>query len=193
MKSEKICSPEESIKLIEQMIRESNRSFERNSERPYLIWGYTSLFVSLAVYFLLPLWGSNALYLWWVIPIVGWGLMLLTGSVRFRTQAQSHVGRFISILWGVMGINFFPLSLLVPGVYILPSVLVLGGVGSVITALALRNTLLSVTSAIGAVLGYVMAFVELGRDQILLFALGMMIVFIVPGHYLQAKNKRHGA
>lgn len=192
MKSETF-SPVESIKLIEQMIKESNRSFERNSERPYLIWGYTSLLVSLAVYFLLPLWGAKALYLWFIIPIVGWVLMFLTGSMRLRSEVQSHVGRFISILWAVVGINFFPLSLLMPGEHILSSVLVFGGVGSVITALILRNTVLSVTSAIGVVLGYVMAFVDLGRDEILLFALGIVIIFIVPGHYLQTKNKRHGA
>ena len=47
---EKRLDAQESIELITRMIRNTRRRLERHSGRPYLVWGYTTVVISLLNY-----------------------------------------------------------------------------------------------------------------------------------------------
>ena len=75
---EKKLDAQESIELITRMIRNTRQRLERHSGRPFLIWGYTTVAVSLLNYSLNiagadPAWSLS----WFLIPVLGILLMRL--------------------------------------------------------------------------------------------------------------------
>ncbi len=63
---ERKLNEKESLELIAQMIQNTKNRLETNCGMPFLFWGYTTLFVSLLIWFL----GSNYRKLLLAIPMV---------------------------------------------------------------------------------------------------------------------------
>lgn len=187
-------SPAESLRLIEAMIQRSGQRLRRASWLPLLVWGYTSVGISLLIYFLVPVLGSKANFFWLGIPIIGILGMQLGGESIFKSpdpEGSTPIDRFINIVWMVLGINCMLCSFLAPGRYILFIVLLLMSIGAMMTALATRFRPLMVTSAIGMLMNYGMLFFPAGSSLVLLwFALAFAIVFVVPGHILRHQFKQ---
>ena len=75
---EKRLDAAESLELIGRMIRNTRQRLERHSGRPFLIWGYTTVGISLLNYALNltgadPNWSLS----WFLIPVLGYTLMRL--------------------------------------------------------------------------------------------------------------------
>ena len=69
----------QSLELITSMIQDSRSRLARNSGTPFLIWGYTTVAVSLFNALALYLGWSHAwAWSWFTIPVVGW----LAGAKR---------------------------------------------------------------------------------------------------------------
>ena len=51
--NDRVLNEKESLELIAQMIQNTKSRMTRNSGAPFLIWGYTTIIVSLSVWFLL--------------------------------------------------------------------------------------------------------------------------------------------
>ena len=51
--NDRVLNEKESLELIAQMIQNTKSRMTRNSGAPFLIWGYTTIIVSLLVWFLL--------------------------------------------------------------------------------------------------------------------------------------------
>ncbi|MBR5812753.1 MAG: hypothetical protein IKY80_07100, partial [Alistipes sp.] len=69
-------SEAQSLELITSMINDSRARLARNSGTPFLIWGYTTVAISILNF---VLWQCNirCWWLWWLIPIIGWiGMMI---------------------------------------------------------------------------------------------------------------------
>lgn len=187
-------SPTESLRLIEAMIQRSSQRLKRASWLPFLVWGYTSVGISLLIYLLVPVLGGKANFFWFGIPIIGTLGMQLGGESIFKSpdpEGCTPIDRFINIVWMVLGINCMFCSILAPGRYILFIVLLLMSIGAMMTALVTRFRPLMVTSAIGMLMNYGMLFFPVGSRPVLLwFALAFVIVFVVPGHILHRQFKQ---
>ena len=75
---EKQLDAQQRLELITRMIRSTRQRLERHSGRPFLIWGYTTVAVSLLNYALNiagadPAWSLT----WFLIPVIGCLLMRL--------------------------------------------------------------------------------------------------------------------
>ena len=130
----------ESLELITSMINDSRSRLARNSGTPFLIWGYTtiavSLFNALAIYLG---WSYSWGWSWFAIPVVGWVGMLLLG--KSEPSARNYIDRVISIIWATLGVSFawFFLAAIVYGCSIAYLTILVMGAGTVITGLTLKD------------------------------------------------------
>lgn len=205
----------ESLELITSMIRSSRRELARNSYRPFLIWGYTTLIVTLIEILLHHFAAASTtptlrLYIWWSIPVIGG---VLTYLLRDREEhTHSPLDLNIASLWAWLGFAILPMILIIlivggtAGYLILPLILLLMGVGAMITGAMTRLKVVQwggVAAFAGMLLISALALwfkrsvggvtaVELG-ERIELFLAGQMIIFalsfvgamIIPGHYMK--------
>ena len=95
---EKRLDAAESLELIGRMIRNTRQRLERHSGRPFLIWGYTTVGVSLLNYALNltgadPNWSLS----WFLIPVLGYTLMRLFPEKR-PTDPRTEIDRIVHML-----------------------------------------------------------------------------------------------
>ncbi len=182
----------ESFELISRMINNTRQRMELHAGRPFLIWGYTTVIVTAAVWIALAA-THNALWnlLWFSIPALGWPLMYLTGRKSAQGSVHTYVDTVISQIWYVLGFAglLIPLvpSLLSVNLPILFIVLLLMSIGTAITGLVIRFTPTSVAGFIGIVLA---PFLLIGGHWMFgLFIAGFTITMIIPGHILNDRAK----
>ena len=85
---EKRLDAAESLELIGRMIRNTRQRLERHSGRPFLIWGYTTVGISLLNYaFNLTGADPNWSLSWFLIPVLGVVLMRLSPRKRAPSPA----------------------------------------------------------------------------------------------------------
>ena len=182
----------ESIALISRMIDNTRNRMLRNSGRPFLVWGYVTVFTTLLVmgavyYFQNPKWNI----LWMLLPVLGALLMWLTRDKHTEGKVSTFVDRVINNVWLVMGLTAWFVSMLalftpmrLPILFI---ILLIMGMGTTVTGLIIRFT----PTAVGGVAAIILApFTLIAGNmwQPLLFIAGFVVMMIVPGHILNYKS-----
>ncbi|MDD3638890.1 MAG: hypothetical protein PHG33_02265, partial [Bacteroidales bacterium] len=80
---EKNMNEKESLELITRMIDNTRKGMEKNAALPMLIFGYTSIVTTLAVWFAVTKTENYMFHLLWIaIPVIGWLLYGLLGRAR---------------------------------------------------------------------------------------------------------------
>lgn len=135
---ERKLNEKESLELIAQMIQNTKNRLETNCGMPFLFWGYTTLFVSLLVWFLVVTTGNYYWqYLWFLLPIIaGTGTYLSTRNQQ--PGIKTHLDKVINYIWLVFGITGFLISMLAMFFWQLPIlfiILLLMGMGTTLTGL----------------------------------------------------------
>ena len=92
---ERKLNEKESLELIAQMIQNTKNRLETNCGMPFLFWGYTTLFVSLLIWFLVVTTGNYYWqYLWFLLPIIaGTGTYLSTRNQQ--PGIKTHLDKVI--------------------------------------------------------------------------------------------------
>lgn len=203
---EKKLNEQESLALITSMINDTRERLAENSGRPFLIWGYTSIAVSMLEYAAQMLgWSNYWVLAWWLIPIIGHTLMWLFCSKKEHTP-KSYIDRSIESIWIVTGgtclfavignIMYGSLSML------LFSVVLLIGTGVTITGLIIKDFTTAFVGSIASVFSLAFPIVhqfqlaagETGRHaistNILIFVAIFFVVLVIPGHILNYKNRK---
>lgn len=205
-----------SIEIISKMIADTTAHIDSESGKYFLLWGYTTVIISLFEYFaqvfhlLTPL----CVWAWWLIPVVGGIGTLILNRRAGVTRPKSYVDRSISIVWTVFGLSFgmIFIAALVYHTSILYLTALMMGMGTVITGKICRHKVLAWAGKAGVVLSLLfpawhLIMREYGialRDsgianieavlyiEIVIFALIFLIMMVIPGHilYARAKNKR---
>ncbi len=187
-------TPQESIRIIEQMLRDSRERLVNKVELPLLIYGYVTLFVSLLIYFTLPHIGMKSMYLWFLIPIIGNPLLFFLKRKEARSyHVRTQTDYISTVVWNILGINVLLLSISTFIVYtpILSLVLIIIGMATAIMAFILKINILKVSSIFGMVAGYVLLLIPMNtRVCILCFGIAFFLMHCLPGHYLSIKNKK---
>lgn len=189
---EKRISEQESLELITRMIKETQEYANRKAAYPFLIWGYTTVFVTLAVWGVgLRIGFSKASLLWLVLPIVGGLLMYVCREREEEVRVKNHVERFVGHIWLVLGCLGGAYSLLsgwvsIPILFI---IVLLMSIGVTLTGLAIKLSSLTVCGAIGLCLSFVFHFMPNSVMQLPVFAFTFVVMMIVPGHIMHCKLK----
>lgn len=135
---ERKLNEKESLELIAQMIQNTKNRLETNCGMPFLFWGYTTLFVSLLIWFLVVTTRNYYWqYLWFLLPIIaGTGTYLSTRNQQ--PGIKTHLDKVINYIWLVFGITGFLISMLAMFFWQLPIlfiILLLMGMGTTLTGL----------------------------------------------------------
>lgn len=205
-----------SIEIISKMIADTTAHIDSESGKYFLLWGYTTVIISLFEYFaqVFHLPTSLCVWAWWLIPVVGGIGTLILNRRASVTRPKSYVDRSISIVWTVFGLSFgmIFIAALVYHTSILYLTALMMGMGTVITGKICRHNVLAWAGKAGVVLSLLfparhLLMREYGialRDsgianieavlyiEIVIFALIFLIMMVIPGHilYARAKNKR---
>lgn len=182
----------ESFALISRMIENTRDRMVRNSGRPFLIWGYTTVAVTIAVW--VAVWrtqdpGWNIL--WGALPVIGGLLMWLTREKQAEGRVYTFVDRVIGHIWLVIGLSAWLVGILamfgIARIPILFIILLMMGIGTTATCLIIRFT----PGTVGGVAGICIAPVTLavtGAWVPSLFIAGFVAMMVVPGHILNYKS-----
>lgn len=188
---ERNLTPQESLQVIQNMMEQTQRNVLRHSGVPSLIWGYTTTFISLLVYFLYPYMGNDVNYFWFGIPVIG---SLFTWMLKVKKKKQhiptTQMDKFLNVVWIVIGLNVFFLCLM-PTHRILSLVLILIGAATAITAFSVNAKVLKFSSVFGMLVGYLLLMLSISVEQkVLIFAIAFFLMHCVPGHIISAQLKK---
>ena len=199
-------SEAQSLELIDSMIQDSRSRLARNSGTPFLIWGYTTVAVSLFNALALYLGWSHAwAWSWFTIPVIGWlGMMLL---FKQEPSARNYIDRIVSMIWVVIGLSFAWLFVgaVVFGCSISFLTVVVMGIGTVLTGCVIkhRTTVICGWAAMCASLIFPIVYFIMAKSgsasaisevwiwgELIVFALIFLVMMVIPGHILNHKYNK---
>lgn len=200
---EKKITEKESLELISRMIQTTKQNIVKGRGNDFLIYGYTALFLSIAIYTLLylthdPRW-SFAWFLMFVPALVLW-----FRRNNFKPLITSYTDSMIARVWQVIGSLFF-LTILVMLAFtfilgkcnfgiMLPLSLLYAAIGTAITGVIIKESAVIYGPFVGLVLAiYMLVLYTLGygTESIwhLYFGLSFIVMMIIPGHILNYNFK----
>ena len=161
---ERKLNEKESLELIAQMIQNTRRNLDAGSGNMFLLWGYLGVVVTLlvlaAVYFTKS---PAALWLFFILPIIGWPLTFVLGKKWERMKgAKEYSDKMLSQVWQIMGIACMG-TVLFAFLYhkmelILPLCAMLMSLASLLTGIIIRYTLFSGLPSCGFAWSLVLLF-----------------------------------
>lgn len=182
-----------SLELISQMITSSRRKLEDGNGIRFLIWGYTTFFVSLLVYYFIYTTSDyHYHFLWFLIPVIGSVGMFISKRNQAKQfgHAMNFIERVIGNIWLVIGIAAFmcSISAFLVRIPVLPLMLLLMGIGTTLTGLTIKFKPVIISGIIGMA-SCVVPFVMKGNEQILVFGFIYLIMMVIPGHIINFKGR----
>jgi len=200
MMEDKNLTTEESIALITRMIENTRRNFSTGGGAMFLIWGYTTIAVTLAVLAALHLTQSPlVMWLWCAIPAVG-GVLTWRHARRHRRPVTTHLDKSVAAVWRISAgvaaccmVSIYA-SVLTDGkpyIDILFSIGLLMSMATAITGRLIGSRLIVIGGSIGIGLSSALpAFAGDMMRQLLLFAVIFLVAQVIPGHLLNRACKR---
>ena len=184
---------EESMALIAEMIRNTQRKMERGAGTPMLVWGYATVLATLAVWVGVTFTDDyRAQFLWFLIPVIGLTWMLL--QRRQPPEVRTYVDKVVSYIWIVMGWSGFIVSCLsfmgVIRTTILFIITLMMGQGSVLTGLVTRFRPLIIGGIVALLLSVALLYLHTLGPHLLIFALAFVAMGIIPGYILNRRAKK---
>lgn len=197
---DKKLNQEESLELITQMIANSKRRLEVGSGNTFLVWGYATAVVSLAVYLLVFFTGSYIwCWGWFAIPVIGWLYILSKEQWKQRTVI-TYTDKVIDAIWMVLGIMFFGAVMVLMFTnamnVMLPLSLILCAVGTSFTGIVLRERFLIFSPVVGFITGMILLGIlvnnpySININWFLIFGACFVITMVIPGHLLNSKARK---
>lgn len=196
---ERKLDEKESLELISQMIQNSKKRLELGSGNMFLLWGYVTLCVAIAVFTMFWVTGNAVwLWLWWAIPVLGYPLSYWISKPKEK-GVVTYVDKVVTKVWRLVGglCVFIPLLGLNYGnnMTILPLILLVLSFGAAVTGAIIEEKSLYNTSGFGLASSLCMLFTPIiAADKILLqigfFAAAAVAMLIIPGHMINSKAQK---
>lgn len=186
---DKKLNSQKSIDLISRMIQNTQNNLQKNAGSYSIFWGYVTLVVSLADYFLLTATGDYRVhFVWFAIPVIGFPLSFILRRRLGPVSVRTFVDVVTYKLWIPLAVALctFPF---VTGSRALTVVLMLISLGIAQTGLIVKYPVFTVAGFIGLAAALALLFIG-GPGQILVFAFFSVVVLIIPGHILNHKAAR---
>lgn len=203
---EKRMNEAESLELITSMINDSRARMTKNLGTPFLIWGYTTVAVSIFQAIIVACVEDFTPYLWgwFAIPVVGWLLMFMLN--KQEKTVTNYIDRSINSLWCAIGVAAILLPLIGGfGLGIFPNVIILLGVGTATTAAVVKDKVVKRIGYAAIFSSLLFSFVRLllsrvlspeqfgGKERYLveciIFAVIIFLLLVVSGHILNYKKR----
>lgn len=198
---------QKSLEIISQMIADTSVQIENNSGKYFLAWGYITIAVSIFEYFVMTL-SLNPLFIWawWLIPVVGSCATLLLIR-KEEAHPKSYIDRSISAVWAVFGVStlFAFVAALAYGVSMFYLIVMLMGMGTIITGAICRHRNLTYSGVIAMLLSLIFPIKHIVvknmeadtlhtssewviYSDIIIFAVIFLVMMVIPGHIMCHKR-----
>ncbi|MCM1300376.1 MAG: hypothetical protein NC250_08030 [Alistipes senegalensis] len=200
----------ESLELIGRMIENTRNRLNRNSGRPFLLWGYTTVIISLMNYLFnitgcSPSWSLS----WFLIPVIGFLLMHLFPAKK-ATEPRTDIDRIVDAVWSTTGLSLTPIfaTTMLHGLSYRHSlfglIVLVMAIATTITGRIVRSKIYTFGGYAGMGLSVLFALYDywlkqlpagtvdtaLLCNEILIFAAIFVIMMIIPGHILCYRSNR---
>lgn len=185
-------SAEQSLKLINETIRDNRMAITKKSGSHFILWGVLLTLVALAVYFLWRSSGNGAWnLLWFALPAIGYPLALLLEKDAERIPS-SLISRLLGWTWGVFGAFAVTVSLcaiLFAPMNLTLVIILLFGFAESVSGMIIKNFPIVIAGFLTGVIG-VVAAVRLSSDctQILLFVIAGVLLALT-GVFVKCLSK----
>lgn len=211
MMNDKNLEAAESLALINRMIENTRCRLNRNSGRPFLVWGYTTVGISLFNYFI-NITGSPVEWslTWFLIPVVGLLTMRLFPAKK-STEPRTEIDRILKAVWLTASLALIPVFVfsifhgLSYRTSILGSVTLVMAIATATTGRIIRSKIYSFSGYAGLTLSMLFPLYDwyLNRRpagtvdagmlsfEIVIFAAVFVVMMIVPGHIFNYRSKHH--
>ena len=199
---EKTLTPEESLQIIQKSISNSRKNMREGSFY-YLLWGWALILASLANYFLTRYLIRHERYDdIMLMSLLAWGVFLVAVViVQFvylsrkgkKGRVITHLDRYLKLVWitggMLMGLMTF-LSLKV-GAYPTPFILGVTAMATAVSGLVTRFRPLVIGALVFLCAAVTSSYLN-GTDQLLVFAVAMVLGYLIPGYIIRSiKNGDH--
>ncbi|MCD8174216.1 MAG: hypothetical protein LUD76_12325 [Alistipes sp.] len=184
---------QESLELIARMIQNTQRRFERYAGMPFVIWGYSAVLVSVAVWLLVTRTGNpDWNFVWFDIVPLGAAGMFITRKSREKT-VTTYTDQLVGYIWKGVGFTAVLVSIasmfgLVTQILFIEALLI--NTGTAVTGMAIKLKYVAVMGFVGIVLSFALPFFNRSWYQILVFALIVAVTMVVPGHIMNAQGRK---
>ena len=161
---EKTLTPEESLQIIQKSISNSRRNMREGSFY-YLLWGWALILAGLANYFLIRyLIGQERYDDIMLMSLLAWGVFLVAAGL-------------------LMGLMTF-LSLKVDA-YPTPFILGVPAMATAVSGLMVRFRPLVIGALVFMAAAVISSYLR-GTDQLLVFAVAMVLGYLIPGYIIRS-------
>ena len=182
---------EESLELISRMLRNAQERFVRGLGTPFIIFGYLTAAMSLAVWCLLKTTGDERWnFLWFAIPVVA--VVWLFFHLARKPKVSTFFDRAVGQVWMILGscCTFVPLYVILfykpfPVTMVVSLIMF---AGEAITGGILRLRYVQIMGIIGIILSFGIPLID-GINQVLVFTLLSLLGMAIPGHIMNAQRK----
>lgn len=183
-------SPEKSFELITQIINEARTKFEENGFI-YMFWGALIAIASLSQFMLLTYeYYSINYYPYFLMPVGG----IFTGYYfsKKKKSSQNQISKIVTVVWVALSLNMMLLGFVFANVLresLIPVILILQGVGMVISGGAVKSKLLMYAGIAVNLSGFVCFNLDWLYHSLLAGVVAIIAIFI-PGLISMIKHKK---
>ncbi len=183
-------TPEKSFELITQVINDAKSKFEENGFI-YAFWGVLDAVAAFGQFFLLRNGYQNINYYpYFLLPLGA----IYTGYYYYKKGRgrQNQIGKMLSFAWIAVLLNVFILGFLLSGILkqqLIPVILILVGIGIIVTAGAIKSRLILYSGIIINFAGLACFGLE-WIYQSLLLGVVSVVALLIPGIILMVQHKK---
>jgi hypothetical protein len=188
---EQKLSPQDSLAIISQMIREARQRYEENGVI-FMLWGISIALVAGAQFYLmLTDMASISGIPYFALILTG----IYTGYYYRKTPVRSGsnpLSRIMKIVWFALGMNLFILGFgffFKLGYNLIPIILIIQGIGLILSGAAIRSQVFLLAGILTQVAGYIGFFIDPAYQPLLLIGVGIFGLFL-PGYRLFRSKKK---
>ena len=184
-------SEQESLAIITNMINAAKAKLRKSDAFSFIFWGYLAVIASLSNYILDVVLGLyNYGYYSWFLMFAGMPISIYINIKQKRKEVvNTYVGSFIRDLWIALSVSIIVLALTGFKIAYLfcPLTVLIVAIGVFVTGTTFKFKPLIVGSIILWIAAGVMFLVP--QDTMyLIYAVGLIAGYIIPGHIIQAKS-----
>lgn len=186
-------SPQDSLKLIQDMIDKTRQNMGDNSNQ-FLLWGWVSFAACIGEFLLKNVFHFEQHYLVWLLMFpAALASILMSKKQQRKAVAVTYLGESMQHLWIGMGISFFVLAMILArlgagtGTGVFPFYILLYGLGTFVTGKFLQFK----PFVWGGLAAWVLAITStfFGASYQMLFGgAAILISYIIPAYLIRRKN-----
>jgi len=189
---DKELNEKESLELISKMIRNTQNKVVHGAGMPFIISGYTTVFVAILVWYLTTT-TNNSFYhwFWFLIPVIIYLAEKLSAK-KDTIYVKTYIDRIIGQVWLVVGVSVCAVALLAMfyRIPILFMVILLIGIGATITGFIIKVKPVVTLGFVGIAMAFPCVIFPLMNNP-LYFSLVFVVMTVIPGHILNYMSRRH--